>query len=367
MRPLRVAVIGAGHLGRLHAQKLRQQPGASLVAVVDPLPEARERLAAEHDVPPLADHRQAVEWADAAVVAVPTALHRTVAVDLLAAGMHLLVEKPLASTLAEADELVAAARQHGALLQVGHVERFNPAVAAALPHLHDPRYIEATRTSTFSGRSTDIGAVLDLMIHDIDLALALARSDVVRIEALGLALLGRREDVAQARLTFASGCVADLRASRVSYIAQRTLHVWTEDGFAALDLAARTATLVRPCEAIRARAYDVEQLPVEERMRVKEHLFEDLLRKECLAVESADAIAAEQADFVESIQQLRPPRVGGEQGREALAVAERIVEAIAAQSAGRLARGEPDQMPRVIPAPHWSLRPAAMPRPREAG
>ncbi|MEX0977936.1 MAG: Gfo/Idh/MocA family oxidoreductase, partial [Pirellulales bacterium] len=215
MNNLKLAVVGAGHLGRIHARLLAEMSDVELVGIVDPLPTARDKAAADCGTSALADHRLLMGRVDGAVIATPTRLHHAVALDFLRAGTPLLVEKPLAATVAEADELVETARRHGTVLQVGHIERFNPAFVAAAGRVGRPRYVDAVRAAPFTGRSTDIGVVHDLMIHDIDLVLSLVDAPLVRVEAVGLPILGQNEDVAQARLEFADGCVANLSASRV--------------------------------------------------------------------------------------------------------------------------------------------------------
>lgn len=374
MKPLRTAVVGAGHLGRIHARILSGLEGFSLVGVADPVEANRRETAAAYQTEACADYRQLLGRIDAAVVATPTKYHHAVALELLNEGVHLLVEKPLASTRAEADELVDAARRHGALLQVGHVERFNPAFNAALPHLRDPKYIEAVRRGSFSFRSTDIGVVLDLMIHDIDLVLSLVQSPVRRVEALGVSLFGQHEDVANARLYFESGCIASLNASRASHTAARTMQIWSRQTFAGLDFATRTASLVRPSETLLRREIDVDQLPVEEKLRIKDGFMAEHLPVEQIQAEPCDAITAELQDFAGSIRAGRAPRVTGAQGRDAIAVAERILLQIATHAWEGAAEGPvgPQVLPMTptIPAPHWKLGaklPAAPNEPRKAG
>ncbi len=373
MSRLRVAVIGAGRLGGFHAQKLAQNEHAELVAVVDPQPAPRCRLAAECRAEPLADCRELAGRIDAAVVAAPTQVHHPIALDLLNQGVHVLVEKPLCPTAAEADELVRAARRNGLVLQVGHVERFNPALAAAAPHVSQPppKYLEAVRTGGFTFRSTDVGVVLDLMIHDIDLVLSLVRSPLRRVEALGLSVLGGHEDVANARLEFQCGCVATLSASRVSYRPVRQMHVWTARAFASIDLAARRTTLVRPSETLVQRGFDVDALGPEELGR-KEEILEELLPRQEIQTEPVDALALELADFLESIRTPRLPRVTGEDGRDAVAVAEQILAKIAGHAWDDRLDGPvgPRAVPRpsVLPAPHFTLAPSPQPQwRREAG
>lgn len=359
MKPLKTAVVGAGHLGRIHARILSGLEDFELVAVADPVESSRCEVAQTYQTEAVADFRQLVGRIDAAVVAAPTRHHHAIARELLSHGIHLLVEKPLASTRAEAEELVATARRHGALLQVGHVERFNPALAAALPHVRDPKYVEAVRRGGFTFRSTDIGVVLDLMIHDIDLTLSLVQSPVRRVEAMGVSLFGRHEDVANARLYFESGCVASLSASRASHSAARNMQIWTRRGFAGIDFAARTTSLVRPSEMLLRREFDADQLPIEEKTRLKDRFMAEHLPIEQIQAEPCDAITAELNDFAGAIRTGRAPRVTGEHGRDAIAVAERILSQIETHAWDGAADGPvgPQVLPMIspIPAPHWKL------------
>lgn len=326
--PLRLAVIGAGHLGRFHALIASRLPQIELVAVVDPLAEARNRVAAEAGVPAVADYRDVADQIEAAVVATPTHSHHAIGCDLLARGVALLVEKPLAASTVDADELVRLAESAGVPLQVGHVERFNPALGAVEAELNDPKYIEATRLSSYSFRSTDIGVVLDLMIHDLDVVLALARSPVARVQALGISMLGGHEDMATARLTFASGCVAQLTASRVSYTSRREMQVFTSRAFAAIDFATGQADLVKPREDVLRRELDLGQLSAEDVAYWKENLFDELLVKKTRQPPPVNAIQEEQLDFVHSVRNGQSPRVDGRTACRAVAVAEQILHAI---------------------------------------
>jgi predicted dehydrogenase len=330
MNRLRVAVVGCGHLGSIHARLLRSLDEVQLVGVVDPLAAARERVAAECAVPAYADVDALGGQLDAAIIATPTAQHHAVAEQMLSHGVHVLVEKPMTRTVAEANRLIALAHRQGLVLQVGHVERFNPAWNAVAPQLAGPQYIEAVRAGAYTFRSTDVSIVLDLMIHDLDLALSLAQSPVVEVEAMGIALFGPHEDVALARLKFANRCIAVLKASRASYEPQRTMHVWSHQAYAAIDFAKSEARLMRPAPAVLHGDVDLTRCPPEERQHVQETMFRDLLCVETLQIERANAILQEQREFVASIQHGAPVRVPGQQGREALAVAEQILESIRA-------------------------------------
>ena len=360
MNKLKIAVIGAGRLGGFHAQKLAKHPEVRLVAVVDPVEAARQRVAADCGAQTADDYRPLLEHLDAAVIATPTLLHHEVALDLLRGGVHVLVEKPLCATRAEADELIEVARSNRLVLQVGHVERFNPAFAAVAPQIRNPKYVEAVRAGGFTFRSTDIGVVLDLMIHDIDLVLSLVRSPVRRVDALGISVLGAHEDVANARLEFASGCVAALSASRVSYESVRRMQLWSAQAFAGIDFAARTATLVRPSETLLRRELDVERLSPEQLDHYRQHLADEHLPREHMELRAVDALALELDDFVAAIRTGRAPRVGGESGRDAVAVAEMILARIRTHAWDGLPEGPIGPLAatpghRHVPAPHFDL------------
>ncbi|MEX0678938.1 MAG: Gfo/Idh/MocA family oxidoreductase [Pirellulales bacterium] len=366
MNRLKLGVVGAGHLGRIHARLLAEMSDVELVAVADPVAAARDKVAADHGAAGVADHRELVGHVDAAVIATPTRLHHAVALDFLRSGTPLLVEKPLAATVAEADQLLDAARRHGAILQVGHIERFNPAFTAAAARVGRPQYVDAVRASGFTGRSTDIGVVHDLMIHDVDLVLSLIDAPLVRVDAVGVAILGQQEDAAQARLEFADGCVANLSASRASYSAapHRRMHLWSARGFAAIDFGTCTASVVTPSEAVKSGEFDYESLSAEEKAGFKDRLFTEILRVEPLQVESRNALADELRDFVDAVRNRTEPRVTGREGRDALAVVEAIVNSIRAH---RWQIHEPAPPAPILRGPHW--KPALPTRPihREAG
>jgi predicted dehydrogenase len=357
VRPVRLAVIGAGRLGGFHAQKAAAHGAVALVGVADPAAAARRRVAADCGCRAVADYRDLIGEIDAAIVAAPTGLHWEIGLDLLGAGVHLLMEKPLARTGREAAGLVAEAARRGAVLQVGHVERFNPAFTRAAAELQNAKYIEAVRTSGFTFRSTDVGVVLDLMIHDLDLVLSLVRGPLRRIDALGLSVLGGHEDVAHARLEFEDGCVATLAASRVSHEAARRMSVWSPAAFTAIDFAARKTSMVRPSDALREGMFDVNRLAPAEVDYYRAHLLDEHLPLEILQCEAVDALAAELDDFIESICAPRLPRVTGEHGSDAVAVAEQILASIDAHrwDAAEDGLSGPHLRPRrgVLPGPHW--------------
>ncbi|MGH8472728.1 MAG: Gfo/Idh/MocA family protein, partial [Gammaproteobacteria bacterium] len=216
MQRLRAAVIGAGYLGRFHAQKYAALPDVDLCAVVDLIEERALEVAAPSQAQALTDYRRILDVVDVASVVVPPESHYAVAKDCLAAGVHVLVEKPMTRTLAEADELIALARRQGLVLQVGHLERFNPALLALRGILHQPMFIESHRIASFQPRGAGVSVVMDLMIHDIDIILNIVASAVAAIRPMGLSVLTAEVDIANARLEFADGCIANVTASRVS-------------------------------------------------------------------------------------------------------------------------------------------------------
>lgn len=367
MKKLKVAVIGAGRLGGFHARQLVGLPQVELVGIVDPVAAQRDRVAAECNTTAMADYRQLLGKIDAAVIASPTRLHHAIARDLIQAKTHLLVEKPICVTAAESEELVRAAASRQLVLQVGHIERFNPAFCAALPHTRSPKYIEAVRSSGYTFRSIDVGVVLDLMIHDLDLVLSMVRSPVRRVEALGLSVIGGHEDVANARIEFDCGCVASLSASRVSYEAARRMHVWAPRAFASIDFATRTTTLVRPSETLLNRQFQPDQLAPEQVDYFKEHLAEEHLPREQKRFDAVDALKLELQDFVEAIQTSREPRVTGRAGCDAVAVAEQILDCIHSHAWDATTVGPAAvPFPRVVPAPHFEVSPAAQTERRRA-
>jgi predicted dehydrogenase len=302
---LRVAVVGVGHLGRHHARILSTLEGVQLVAVVDTNAERAAAAAASTGAPARADFLEIVGDVDAVTVAVPTELHREVALPFLERGVAVLVEKPMARSLSEADDLIAAARASGATLAVGHTERYNPAVAAVLPLVTSPRFIEVHRLGAFPERSLDIDVVFDLMIHDLDIILALVRSEVESIEAVGVPVLTAKYDIANARLRFASGCIANVTASRISKERVRKIRFFQPDAYISIDYAAQEVEGWRLVRKDGARpAIEGGPLPVAR---------DEPLRREL-------------ADFVRAVREKRPPLVDGDAGRRALELATRIAE-----------------------------------------
>ena len=329
MSRLKLAVVGTGHLGRIHARLASAIDQIELVAVVDTNQAAAQQVADETGALALSDCRDLFGRVDAAVIATPTRSHCTIAQDLMQGGLHLLVEKPLAASLPEAEQMVALAQRQQLVLQVGHVERFNPALTSLDGKLQEPKFIEARRCSGYTFRSTDIGVVYDLMIHDIDVVLSLVQSPLVHVDALGISVLGDQEDMVNARLTFASGCIANLTASRVSYAAERCMQVITPLCSAAIDFATRKSSIVEPQAAILDREFEVDTLSQSQKDHLRENLFTELLCKRDLPALEVNAIEQEQINFCHAIRSGELPKVSGAEGRDAVAVAEQILEQVA--------------------------------------
>jgi predicted dehydrogenase len=370
MTGLRVGVVGVGHLGRHHARILAAMPGVELVAVVDRNLEQARAVARRCSTAALHDYRLLLDAVDAVTIAVPTVLHREIASAFLAQGIATLVEKPMAGSLAEAEQLLLPARSTGAVLQIGHIERFNPALQALDRLPVRPKYISAERLSTYTFRSTDIGVVLDLMIHDLDLILSLIAAPVRSVTAVGVSLFSEYEDVANARIEFNDGSVANLTASRASYAAVRKMRIWGAEGYASLDFATKQATLVRPSEQLRRGLLDPAGVDLEQPAAVKEFLFGQVLRVDHVAADAREPLALELENFVAAARGLARPLVSGEDALETMRLADQVLrsleghrwdaEAGAGPALGAGVRA-PDGLPTatgsVLKGPHaWRLK-----------
>jgi predicted dehydrogenase len=323
-----MAVIGVGHLGKEHARILASLPDVDLVGVADVNTEQAESVARRLGTAAYADHHLLIARVDAAVIAVPTCQHHAVAIDFLRESVPLLVEKPLALNLTQADELVDLAQRQRTILQVGHIERFNPAFIDLAGRPLQPKLILSERFGPFTGRSTDIGVVLDLMIHDLDVMLALVQAPVQTVQAVGITIFGRREDVAHARLVFANGCLGTVTANRASQKAHRRMQIWGPEGYADLDFAGRKLTLIQPSEQVRQSGLDPSRLDWSSRLLLKDQLFSHHLQVLDVAPRSGDALTVELKHFIHCVQTSEKPKVSGHEGRNAIALATRIMESM---------------------------------------
>jgi predicted dehydrogenase len=304
---IRTAVIGVGYLGRFHAQKYASLPNSTLVGVCDPVAKTRDAVAAELNVAAFADYRELLGRVEAVSIVTPTPLHFDVAKAFLESGASVLVEKPMTVTVAEGENLVKIARDAKRILQVGHLERFNAAVQAVLTV---PRFIESARLAPFKHRGTDVDVVLDLMIHDIDLILSIVRSPVVAVDAIGSSVFSREIDIANARLRFANGCVANATASRVSLKTERKLRLFQDDAYISVDLQQKILTVIRKGAGVGADG--MPQVAIDEN-----------------TYEQGDALKAEIEAFLQAVATGEPPPVTGEDGLLALRTAVSITEQVA--------------------------------------
>lgn len=301
---MKVAVVGVGHLGRHHARILADLPGVSLTAVVDTDLARAQEIASERRSKAVADWREILGAVDAVTIAAPTQTHLEIAQAFLEQGTHVLVEKPMTSTTTDADRLIELAHRQHAVLAVGHTERFNPAVERARSLVEEPRFIEVHRLGTFPERSLDIDVVFDLMIHDLDVVLNLVADEVSAIEAVGVPVLTPRVDIANVRLRFSRGCIANLTASRISRDRVRKIRFFQRDAYLSLDYAAQEAEMWR-LVPVTGQAPRIEGGKLE--------------------ITREEPLKRELEDFVSAIREKREPLVNGTQGRAALSLAERVV------------------------------------------
>ena len=289
-------MIGVGHLGSIHARIYKEIDGCTLAGICDIDQQRLKQLSAESGIPGFTDYSELYDKVDAVSVAVPTKDHYKVALQFLKKGKHVLVEKPFTPSLREADALIRIAKANGLILQVGHVERFNSAFSAAKEHIKDPKFIECHRLSQFPNRSLDVGVVLDLMIHDIDIVLGLVNSPIKRIDAVGVPVLTGFEDIANARINFKNGCVANLTASRVSDEPMRKIRIFLKNAYMSLDYRNEAAFVYSRDPALR-------------------------ITKQTLPIEKEEPLKKELSAFIDCVTNNKEPLVSGPVGRQALALA----------------------------------------------
>ncbi|OGO93468.1 MAG: UDP-N-acetyl-D-glucosamine dehydrogenase [Coxiella sp. RIFCSPHIGHO2_12_FULL_44_14] len=310
MSKLKTAVVGVGYLGKFHAEKFAQLPSSHLVAVSDVDHQRCYDQAQQHGVEAVIDYQSLIGMVDAVSIAVPTPLHHEVALFFLNHGIHVLLEKPIATTLAEADDLIAAARKNQVVLQIGHLERFNNTVKSVEPLLSSHlRFIESLRLAPFKLRGSDVSVVLDLMIHDIDIIQSMVKADIHRISANGASVLSPETDLANARLEFTNGCVANVTASRISLKTERRLRIFQHDSYIALDLDNKTIAIHR---------------------KGTQEMFPGIpeITREILTVNKGDALKDQINAFLRCIIDNTPPIVSAEEGKRALATALEITRIV---------------------------------------
>jgi predicted dehydrogenase len=320
---IRCGVVGVGSLGQHHARIYASLPGVEFVGIFESNDTRAAEICAKFNCRRFATLEALGDACDAVSVVVPTDRHAEVALPLLARKTHLLIEKPICASLEEAEQVLAAARQHGCLVQVGHIEHFNPVMAFLEKQVDHPQYLTAERLAPYQPRGTEVGVVLDLMIHDIGITLALVKSPIVRIDSVGVSVLSKTEDIANARIQFENGCVANLSASRMSLKKAREIRVFQDNAYLSLNFMEQKGHLVKKSDVIAyglkmkvglVKAGDVSSIPVKE-----------------IPIEKGEPLALELASFVESVAQARQPKVGAALGKSALEVAITITEQIRAQ------------------------------------
>ena len=302
MDKTRVAVIGVGHLGSIHTKVYSRLDNVKLIGVCDCNLETAIEVGKKYHAPSYSDYEDLFDKVDAVSIAVPTSLHYNIAKEFLSHNIHVLIEKPITKTLSEADELINIAKDRKLIIQVGHIERFNPAVLAIEPYLQKPKFIECQRLGPFHKRVKDVGVVLDLMIHDIDIVLGLLKEEVVNIEAVGLSTISDHEDVANVRLIFQDGTIADITASRVTKDVVRKMRIFQEDSYVSLDYVTQDAAIFRKTD--------------------------DKIVKERIKIKKKEPLKKELKSFIECVRTGKKPIVSGIEGRRALQVALEIIEKI---------------------------------------
>jgi predicted dehydrogenase len=319
--PLRVGVVGVGHIGKNHARIFSELPDARFAAVFDSSEENAREAVARYGVGAADSIEAFADQIDAATVATPTPFHHPVAKALIERGKHVLIEKPITDNTAQARDLVELANRHGVVLQVGHVERFNPVMKAIEGCLNRPRFIEAHRLSPYPSRSTDIGVVLDLMIHDIEIVLHLVRSPIESVDAVGVAVLSRQEDIANARIRFQNGCVANITASRISPERMRKIRVFQEDAYLSLDYRDQKGYMFRLAEPdAESRSLLKKLFGGADSTVVTEFAGRKIVR-EPVVIEEGEPLKLQLASFVACCRQGNAPAVSGPQATAALDLA----------------------------------------------
>lgn len=307
MEKVKVGVVGVGYLGRYHAEKYANLPQAELVGVVDINTEKAQEIARTWNTRALSDYRDLIPQVRAVSIVVPTPLHYAIASDFLKQGVDVLVEKPITTTLEEAEGLITLARDRGLILQVGHLERFNAAIVATRDSVRNPMFIESHRLAFFQERGTDVDVILDLMIHDIDIILNMVKSPVREIRAVGVPVISQRIDIANARLEFENGCVANVTASRISDKTMRKIRIFEPDAYISIDYAAKEVQVYRKVSEASPGSYPE-------------------IVSEQISIDEKDSLEEEIKAFLRSVITREEPVVPGKAGKEALKVALEIVE-----------------------------------------
>ena len=321
LRKLRIAVIGVGHIGKEHTRIYSDMSDVNLTGIVDISKKQGEVVAQRYNTKYFSSYKEILNKIDAASVVVPTKFHYEITKELLKNGIHVLVEKPMTGTISEAEELISISRRNNTVLQPGYIERFNPAIQAIQKLNVSLKFIECHRLSPFTFRSADIGVVLDLMIHDIDIILYLSKSKVKKIDAVGVNILSNKEDIANARIQFENGCVANITASRVSFTPMRKIRLFSEDSYISLDYQKQEAIIYKKSPKLTLKSIKMEDTDVSTIKDLKNFVFGDLLKIERIKMDNQEPLKKELESFVNCIRNGKIPVVSGEEGIEAIKTA----------------------------------------------
>lgn len=325
MSKIKVAVVGVGHLGKEHARVYTELPGVELVGVVDIQHKQAEKIAQKCNTQYFTNHREIIDKVAAVSIAVPTKFHYAIAKEFLEHGVHVMIEKPMTGTVSEARELIGISKANGLVLQAGYIERFNPAIAAIKKFSISPRFIECHRLSPFTFRSADIGVVLDLMIHDLDIILHITGSKVKKFDAVGVNVISDKEDIANVRLQFQNGCVANVTASRVSLTSMRKIRLFSQDSYISIDYQKKDALIYKKSPELTLKALNVSEMDVSTIADLKSYVFGDLLKIEHIKMDDYEPLRKELESFVNCIAERKEPVVSGEEGLKAIEVANDIL------------------------------------------
>lgn len=325
MSRLKVAVVGVGHLGKEHARVYTELPGVELVGVVDIQRKQAEKIAQQYNTQCFSNHKEIIDKVAAVSIAVPTKSHYVIAKEFLKQGIHVMIEKPMTGTVSEARELIGISKANGLVLQVGYIERFNPAIAAIKKLSINPRFIECHRLSPFTFRSADIGVVLDLMIHDLDIILHITGSKVKKFDAVGVNVISDKEDIANVRIQFQNGCVANVTASRVSLTSMRKMRLFSQDSYISIDYQKKDALIYKKSPELTLKALNISEMDVSTIADLKSYVFGDLLKIEHIKMDDYEPLRKELESFVNCIVERKEPVVSGEEGLKAIEVANDIL------------------------------------------
>ncbi|MBI2469917.1 MAG: Gfo/Idh/MocA family oxidoreductase [Planctomycetes bacterium] len=325
MQRLKVAVVGVGHLGKEHARVYAELPGVELYGVVDIQSKQAEKIAQQYSTRYFTNYKDVIDKVAAVSIAVPTKSHYTIAKEFLQQGVHVMIEKPMTGTVPEARELIGVSKEKKIVLQAGYIERFNPAIVAIKKLSINPKFIECHRLSPFTFRSADIGVVLDLMIHDIDIILHITGSKVKKFDAVGVNVISDKEDIANVRIQFENGCVANITASRVSLAPMRKMRLFSEDSYISIDYQKKDALIYKKSPKLTLKSLNISEMDISTIADLRSYVFGDLLKIERIKMDDYEPLKKELESFVDCVVEHKKPVVSGEEGLKAIEVANDIV------------------------------------------